>query len=119
MNLITENETAVNHAYYLVDGFTDSAFNGAQLAVFPRSEVLDDGQMPGAIHDDLVHGPERLQESIASRLQIVLKLLVRPQTQSANSWSQVWRCPGTMLSTVDQVEKLAATHALLRLLRTQ
>lgn len=35
----------MKHSYYIVDVFTSTAFNGAQLAVFPEAEGLDDKQM--------------------------------------------------------------------------
>lgn len=35
----------MTHSYYIVDVFTDSAFNGAQIAVFPEAADLTDSQM--------------------------------------------------------------------------
>jgi len=35
----------VTHSYYIVDVFTDKAFNGAQIAVFPEAGELTDMQM--------------------------------------------------------------------------
>lgn len=48
----------MNYSYYIVDVFTKSAFNGAQLAIFPEAEGLDDAQM------QLIAGELNLTESV-------------------------------------------------------
>jgi trans-2,3-dihydro-3-hydroxyanthranilate isomerase len=35
----------MNYTYYIADAFTNKAFNGAQVAVFPEAEGLDKQQM--------------------------------------------------------------------------
>jgi len=36
----------MNHTYYTLDVFTDSPFQGAQIAVFPHAETLDEALLP-------------------------------------------------------------------------
>ncbi|MDX1490145.1 MAG: PhzF family phenazine biosynthesis protein [Pseudohongiellaceae bacterium] len=55
----------MNH-YYIVDVFTDKAFNGAQIAVFPEASELNEGQM----------------QLIARELNFSDTVFVQPKTKS-------------------------------------